>query len=96
MKPPKTFWIGFAIGVVLVPVTTLGLIIPYIGEIGRFILAVPRLLTELLLDTQTAPGALNLLVLATLSGLFFGGIGWLIALFRAQTSEAPAEGVDSK
>jgi len=78
----RYFWIGFGIGVVLVPVTTLGLVLPYVGEIGRAILFVPRWATELLIDTQTAPGGLSLGLLALFSGLFFGGIGYGIGRFR--------------
>jgi hypothetical protein len=83
----RNFWIGFGVGVVLVPVTTLGLVLPYIGEIGKAILFVPRWLTELLIDTQTAPGGLSLGLLALLSGLFFGGLGYCADMLRKGKTE---------
>ena len=90
MNTKKYFWIGAAIGVVLVPITTLGLVIPFVGEIGRFLLVVPRLVISLLIDTQTSSGALTIPLLAVLSGLFYGAIGLLYGRIT-DSQRVPAE-----
>lgn len=95
MSAKKGFWIGAAVGVLLVPVTTLGLVIPFVGEIGRFILVVPRLATSLLIDTETTSGAVTVPILAVLSGLFFGGIG-LLCVKLTNRQGKPAEGPESE
>lgn len=78
----KSFWIGFGVGAVLVFITTLGLIVPFVGEIGLLLLIVPRTVMEFFIDTQHAPGLLNIGVLVLLSGLFYGGLASLMHFLR--------------
>ncbi len=78
----KSFWMGFGAGAVLVFVTTLGLVIPGVGEVGRTLLIVPRAVLEFFIDTQHAPGLLNIGVLTLLSGLFYGGLASLMHFLR--------------
>lgn len=70
--------IGFIIGVLLVPLSTLGLIFRWAEIVLKPLVAVPAWVVNLLLDTANTNGAINMITLTLVSGLFYAAIGFII------------------
>lgn len=80
----KYVFSGLVFGALLIPVSTLGLILPIVGILTYPLTFFPKIVVTGILDTQSVSGLLSVGTMAVVSVLFYGILGYLFFLTRTK------------